>query len=75
MEVPFELQIAAAVPAGEAEAGVHFRHLVISILGVTVGVMALIIALALMTGLQQEDTRPHPRFEPAHVRMEDRRHH
>src|SRR6266436_2428481 len=51
MDVPFELQIALRyLVAKRKQAFISF----ISILGVTVGVMALVIALALMTGLQGE---------------------
>jgi ABC-type lipoprotein release transport system permease subunit len=51
MDIPFELQ--APLSAREEEAGVHLVISMVSTIGVTVGVMATIIALAVMTGLQQ----------------------
>ena len=45
----------------------------ISTLGVAVGVMALVIALALMTGPAGRAARSHPRIDGAHVRLEDGR--
>ena len=54
MEVPFELQIAVRYLLAKRKQAFISVISAISILGVTVGVMALIIALALMTGLQQE---------------------
>jgi len=54
MNIPFELHIALRyLLARRRQAFISLISLV-STLGVTVGVMALIIALALMTGLQQE---------------------
>src|SRR3974377_859273 len=54
MNPPFELQIALrSLLAKRKQAFISVISL-ISTLGVTVGVMALVIALALMTGLQQE---------------------
>ncbi|MSO55439.1 MAG: FtsX-like permease family protein [Acidobacteria bacterium] len=54
MNLPFELQIALRyLLARRRQAFISIISLV-STLGVTVGVMALIIALALMTGLQSE---------------------
>src|SRR5918992_3973101 len=54
MNLPFELQIALRyLLARRRQAFISIISL-ISTLGVTVGVMALIIALALMTGLQGE---------------------
>ncbi|MCM3881431.1 MAG: ABC transporter permease [Vicinamibacterales bacterium] len=47
MSIPFELHIALRYLMAR-------RYSVVSILGVAVGVMALVIALALMTGLQTE---------------------
>ena len=44
----------------------------VSILGVGVGVMALIIALALMTGVQARAARPHRRIDRARVRLQGR---
>ena len=54
MEVPFELQIAVRYLLAKRKQAFISVISAISILGVTVGVMALIIANALMTGLQQE---------------------
>src|ERR1043165_7940998 len=54
MDVPFELHIALRyLLARRKQAFISVISLV-STLGVTVGVMALVIALAMMTGLQQE---------------------
>ncbi len=54
METPFELHVALRhLLARRKQAFISVISLV-STLGVTVGVMALVIALALMTGLQQE---------------------
>jgi lipoprotein-releasing system permease protein len=54
MEIPFELQIALRYLLARRKQAFISVISAISILGVTVGVMALVIALALMTGLQQE---------------------
>jgi lipoprotein-releasing system permease protein len=54
VEVPFELQIAVRYLLAKRKQAFISVISAISILGVTVGVMALVIALALMTGLQQE---------------------
>ena len=54
MDVPFELQIAVRYLLAKRKQAFISVISAISILGVTVGVMALVIALALMTGLQQE---------------------
>ena len=54
MELPFELQIALRYLLAKRKQAFISVISAISILGVTVGVMALIIALALMTGLQGE---------------------
>ena len=54
MEIPFELQIALRYLLAKRKQAFISVISAISILGVTVGVMALVIALALMTGLQQE---------------------
>ncbi len=52
--MPFELYVALRyLVAKRRQAGISVISL-LSILGVTVGVMAVIVALALMTGLQQE---------------------
>src|SRR5215510_475196 len=54
MNVPYELQIAFRyLVAGRRQAFISVISLV-STLGVIVGVMALVVALALMTGLQGE---------------------
>ena len=45
----------------------------VSILGVGVGVMALVIALALMTGVQTRAARSHRRIDGAHLRLQGRR--
>jgi lipoprotein-releasing system permease protein len=54
MEIPFELQIALRYLIAKRKQAFISVISFISILGVTVGVMALVIALALMTGLQGE---------------------
>src|SRR3954471_13045018 len=54
MNVPFELQIALRYLLAKRKQAFISVISLISTLGVTVGVMALVIALALMTGLQQE---------------------
>ena len=54
MSLPFELYVALRYLMARRKQAFISLISVISILGVTVGVMALIIALALMTGLQQE---------------------
>src|SRR5580765_7972159 len=54
MDVPFELQIALRYLIAKRKQAFISVISFISILGVTVGVMALVIALALMTGLQGE---------------------
>src|SRR3989440_12993416 len=54
MEVPFELQIALRYLLAKRKQAFISVISFISTLGVTVGVMALVIALALMTGLQNE---------------------
>ncbi len=54
MEIPFELQIAVRYLLAKRKQAFISVISLISILGVTVGVMALVIALALMTGLQGE---------------------
>src|SRR6187431_2464008 len=54
MELPFELHIALRYLLAKRKQAFISVISAISTLGVTVGVMALIIALALMTGLQQE---------------------
>src|SRR6266849_698331 len=54
MDVPFELHVALRYLLAKRKQAFISVILLISTLGVTVGVMALVIALALMTGLQQE---------------------
>src|SRR5436309_2991256 len=54
MNVPFELHIALRYLLARRKQAFISVISLISTLGVTVGVMALVIALALMTGLQQE---------------------
>jgi lipoprotein-releasing system permease protein len=54
MNVPFELQIALRYLLAKRKQAFISVISFISTLGVTVGVMALVIALALMTGLQNE---------------------
>lgn len=54
MAVPFELQIAVRYLLAKRKQAFISVISLISTLGVTVGVMAVVIALAIMTGLQQE---------------------
>src|SRR5712675_1623315 len=54
MDVPYELQIALRYLLAKRKQAFISVISFISTLGVTVGVMALVVALALMTGLQQE---------------------
>ncbi|HVC20246.1 MAG TPA: lipoprotein-releasing ABC transporter permease subunit [Vicinamibacterales bacterium] len=54
MELPFELHVALRYLFARRKQAFISVISFISTLGVTVGVMALVIALALMTGLQQE---------------------
>src|SRR5260370_26377984 len=54
MDLPFELHVALRYPFAKRKQAFISVISFISTLGVTVGVMALVIALALMTGLQQE---------------------
>jgi lipoprotein-releasing system permease protein len=54
MDLPFELHIAARYLIAKRKQAFISVISFISTLGVTVGVMALVIALALMTGLQSE---------------------
>jgi lipoprotein-releasing system permease protein len=54
MTVPFELHVALRYLLAKRKQAFISVISLISTLGVTVGVMALVIALALMTGLQQE---------------------
>src|SRR5437773_2487028 len=54
MNVPFELHIALRYLLARRKQAFISVISLISTLGVTVGVMALVIALALMTGLQNE---------------------
>jgi lipoprotein-releasing system permease protein len=54
MEIPFELHVALRYLLAKRKQAFISVISLISTLGVTVGVMAVIIALAVMTGLQQE---------------------
>src|SRR5262249_14561542 len=54
MDLPFELHIALRYLLAKRKQAFISVISLISTVGVTVGVMALVIALALMTGLQQE---------------------
>src|SRR3954466_6679052 len=54
MDIPFELHVALRYLLAKRKQAFISVISAISTLGVTVGVMALVIALALMTGLQQE---------------------
>src|SRR5438477_9097230 len=54
MDVPFELHVALRYLLAKRKQAFISVISFISTLGVSVGVMALVIALALMTGLQQE---------------------
>ncbi len=54
MDVPFELHLATRYLLAKRKQAFISVISLISTLGVTVGVMAVIIALAIMTGLQQE---------------------
>ena len=54
MRLPFELQIALRYLVARRKQAFISTISLVSTLGVAVGVMALVIALALMTGLQQE---------------------
>ena len=71
MDVPFELHIALRYLLAKRKQAFISVISLISTLGVTVGVMALVIALALMTGLQQELRDRILGVEPAHLRLED----
>ena len=74
MNVPFELHIALRYLLAKRKQAFISVISFISTLGVTVGVMALVIALALMTGLQQEVRDRILGVEPARLRLEARRH-
>src|SRR6266545_3350704 len=54
MDIPFELHVALRYLLAKRKQAFISVISLISTLGVTVGVMAVIIALAVMTGLQQE---------------------
>src|SRR2546427_9433047 len=54
MDTPFELHVALRYLLAKRKQAFISVISLISTLGVTVGVMAVIIALAVMTGLQQE---------------------
>ncbi len=72
--MPFELQIALRYLLAKRRQVFISVISLVSTIGVTVGVMALVIALALMTGLQQRASRSHPRIVRAHLRLEAERH-
>ena len=74
MDLPFELHVALRYLLAKRKQAFISVISLISTLGVTVGVMALVIALALMTGLQQELRDRILGSQPAHLRLEDRRH-
>src|SRR3990170_15643 len=54
MDIPFELHVALRYLLAKRKQAFISVISFISTLGVTIGVMAVVIALALMTGLQQE---------------------
>src|SRR6476659_7829425 len=54
MDLPFELHIALRYLLAKRKQAFISVISLISTLGVTVGVMAVVVALAIMTGLQQE---------------------
>ena len=54
MDLPFELHVALRYLLAKRKQAFISVISLISTLGVTVGVMALVIAVALMTGLQDE---------------------
>ena len=73
MNIPFELHIALRYLLAKRKQAFISVISLISTLGVTVGVMALVIALALMTGLQQELRDRILGSQPARLRLEQRR--
>ena len=70
--MPFELHIALRYLLAKRKQAFISVISLISTLGVTVGVMALVIALALMTGLQEELRDRILGSQPAHLRLEAR---
>ena len=74
MNIPFELHIALRYLLAKRKQAFISVISLISTLGVTVGVMALVIALALMTGLQQELRDRILGSQPARLRVEHGRH-
>ena len=70
MDLPFELHVALRYLLAKRKQAFISVISLISTLGVTVGVMALVIALALMTGLQQELRDRILGSQPAHLRLE-----
>ena len=68
---PFELHVALRYLLAKRKQAFISVISLISTLGVTVGVMALVIALALMTGLQHELRDRILGVEPARLRLED----
>ena len=73
MNIPFELHIALRYLLAKRKQAFISVISFISTLGVTVGVMARVIALALMTGLQQELRDRILGVESAYLRLEDGR--
>ena len=72
--MPFELQVALRYLLAKRRQVFISVISLVSTLGVTVGVMALVISLALMTGLQGELQIPHSRLHRARVRLQAGRH-
>ena len=70
-ELPFELHVALRYLLAKRKQAFISVISLISTLGVTVGVMALVIALALMTGLQGELRDRILGSNAAHLRLED----
>ena len=74
MDVPFELHIALRYLLAKRKQAFISLISFISMLGVGVGVMAVVIALAMMTGLQHELRKRILGSNAAHLRLEHRRH-
>ena len=74
MDLPFELFVALRYLLARRKQAFISLISLISMLGVAVGVMALLIALALMTGLQGELRDRHRRLDRARLRLQGRRH-
>ena len=75
MDLPFELFVALRYLLAKRKQAFISLISLISVLGVAVGVMALLIALALMTGLQGELRDRHGRLDGARLRVQGRRAH